>query len=321
MNPPSFSVAPTHLGGKVLYCGRFAPSPSGRLHFGSLIAAVASYLDAKSQHGKWLVRIEDVDTLRTLPGATDDILRMLEGFGFAWDDAVMKQSDRLDYYEAALVYLQLNGESYPCACSQDEVIATSTGRSIDGTPRYAGTCRAGMKEGEAARSWRLKVPDQDAMFQDRIAGHCQQNLAREVGDFVLLGADGQYAYQLAVVVDDAAQGVNAVVRGVDMLDSTIRQHWLQERLGLPGVSYAHFPVVVNSQGQKISKNTRAKAVTPSETSECLAAALRFLGHAVPKELEQSPVKEFWEWAIPRWSIERVPKQRGVFPGDDFAAFL
>ncbi len=288
-----------------VYRGRFAPSPTGALHFGSLVTAVGSYLDARAHGGQWLVRIEDVDKPRTLPGAADTILRTLEGFGFEWDGEVLVQSRRLDLYHAALAHLQLNGEAYPCACSRSEIKSASSQTSVDGGLRYPGTCRNGLPEGRDARAWRLKMFDRDFNFFDRIHGMCRQNVDREVGDFVLLRADGQYAYQLAVVVDDAAQGVNAVVRGVDLLDSTARQIALQQRLGLPTPSYAHLPVVINAAGEKLSKQTLAPAVDPAQGSAILAAAMQFLGHPLPAEMRGASLFDFWNWAISAWSIERV----------------
>ena len=300
------------------YRGRFAPSPTGPLHFGSLVAAVGSYLDARSQNGEWLVRIEDVDAPRTVPGAADGILRTLETFGFEWDGEVLVQSRRHDFYHAALVRLQLAGDVYPCACSRSEIAGLSSVTSIDGGLLYPGICRNGLAEGKAARAWRLRVPDREIQFQDRIQGLSRQNLEREVGDFVLLRADGQYAYQLAVVVDDALQGINAVVRGVDLLDSTARQMWLQQKLGLPTPSYAHLPVVVNAAGEKLSKQTKAAAADPAQGSALLASALSFLGHDVPPDLRQAPVADFWCWAISAWSIAKVPAVRGIFPGSEIA---
>ncbi|MBS1229006.1 MAG: Glutamate--tRNA ligase [Proteobacteria bacterium] len=302
-------------GAPATYRGRFAPSPTGPLHFGSLVAAVGSYLDARAHGGQWLLRIEDIDAPRTMAGASDAILRTLAGFGFEWDGEVLVQSRRLDLYHAALVRLQLDGEVYPCACSRREIVAASSSRSVDGGLLYPGTCRAGLAAGKAARAWRLRLPDQELRFVDRIQGEVRQNLQREVGDVVLLRADGQYAYQLAVVVDDAAQGVNAVVRGVDLLDSTARQIWLQRRLGLPTPSYAHLPVVVNAVGEKLSKQTQAPAVASSGGSALLARALRFLGQPLPAEMHGAPLAEFWRWAIANWSMARVPALRAVFPGD------
>ncbi|MFZ4538998.1 tRNA glutamyl-Q(34) synthetase GluQRS [Propionivibrio sp.] len=310
MNPASLAGSPS------FYRGRFAPSPTGPLHFGSLVAALGSYLDARASGGEWLVRIEDVDEPRTVPAAADGILRTLEGFGFEWDGEVLVQSRRLDHYHAALVRLQLDGDVYPCACSRSEIAAATSRKSVDGGLLYPGTCRAGLAEGKAARAWRLRVPDREFSFVDRIQGESRQNLEREVGDFVLLRADGQYAYQLAVVVDDAAQGVSAVVRGVDLLDSTARQIWLQQRLGVATPSYAHLPVVVNAVGEKLSKQTKAAAVDSAGGSAVLAAALQFLGHPVPAELHRAPVADLWNWAISAWSIGRVPAVRGIFPGGE-----
>lgn len=298
------------------YRGRFAPSPTGPLHFGSLVAAVGSYLDARANGGEWLLRIEDVDGPRTLPGAAEGILRTLEGFGFEWDGEVVVQSHRVDLYHGALLRLQADGSVYPCACSRSEIAAATRTTAIDGGLLYPGRCRGGLAAGKAARAWRLRVPDQEFSFIDRIQGPSRQNLARDVGDFVLLRADGQYAYQLAVVVDDALQGVNAVVRGVDLLDSTARQMWLQQCLGLPTPSYAHLPVVVNALGEKLSKQTLAAAVVPAGGSAVLASALQFLGHALPGELRAAPLAEFWSWAVPAWSMARVPAVRAIFPGSD-----
>jgi len=298
------------------YRGRFAPSPTGPLHFGSLVAALGSYLDARANGGQWLLRIEDVDEARTVPGAAEGILRTLEAFGFEWDGEVVVQSGRLDRYHAALVRLQLDGIVYPCACSRSEIAVATQIAAIDGGLVYPGTCRSGLGAGKAARAWRLRVPDREFSFVDRVQGNSRQNLEREVGDFVLLRADGQYAYQLAVVVDDAAQGINTVVRGVDLIDSTARQIWLQECLGLPTPSYAHLPVVVNAAGEKLSKQTLAVAVTPAAGSALLARAMTFLGHAVPAEMRDLPVAEFWRWAIANWAIARVPAVRAIFPGGD-----
>ncbi len=298
----------------VRYRGRFAPSPTGPLHFGSLVAALGSYLDARANGGEWLVRIEDVDGPRTVPGAAEDILRTLEGFGFEWDGEVVVQSHRLDLYQTALFRLQADANVYPCACSRSEIAAATDRISVDGGLVYPGSCRAGLAEGKAARAWRLRVPDREFSFVDRIQGESRQSLERDVGDFVLLRADGQYAYQLAVVIDDALQGVNAVVRGVDLLDSTARQMWLQQCLGLPTPSYAHLPVVVNAVGEKLSKQTLAAAINPAGGSTILASAMQFLGHDVPTELRAVPIAEFWRWAVSVWSMARVPAVKAIFPG-------
>ena len=299
------------------YRGRFAPSPTGPLHFGSLVAALGSYLDARAQGGEWLLRIEDVDAPRTVPGAEASILNTLEALGFTWDGPVVRQSERLDVYHGALVRLQAEGLVYPCACTRSEIAARTSEASVDGGLLYPGTCRAGLPAGVAARAWRLRVPDREFAFVDRVQGAHRQNLEREVGDFVLLRADGQYAYQLAVVVDDALQGVNAVVRGVDLLDSTPRQMWLQECLGVPTPTYAHLPVAVNAAGEKLSKQTRAPAVDPRQGSRVLAEVMRFLGFDVPAGLRQAPLPEFWVWAQAAWLMADVPKVRAIhLPGTD-----
>lgn len=293
------------------YRGRFAPSPTGPLHFGSLVAAVGSYLDARAHGGEWLVRIEDIDAPRAVPGAADHILRTLDGFGFEWDGEVVFQSRRLDFYHAALVRLQLAGRAYPCSCSRSEIAAAASRASIDGGLLYPGTCRSGLKEGAAARAWRLRVPDRDFVCDDRIQGASRQNLERDVGDFVLLRADGQYAYQLAVVVDDAAQGVNAVVRGADLLDSTARQAWLQQCLGISTPTYAHLPVALNAAGEKLSKQTKATAVDPADGVAILNRVMRFLGQATYRGDTRCALREFWQWAVATWDLARVPAVRAA----------
>ena len=293
------------------YRGRFAPSPSGPLHFGSLVAAVGSYLEAHRHQGQWLVRMEDVDQPRTVPGAADAILRTLEAYGFAWEGPVLYQSQRLDAYAEALAKLKASGDAYPCSCSRKEISDSGSGRSIDGAPLYPGTCRDGLASGRLPRAWRLRVPEREVAFADLVQGPVSQNLAREVGDFVLLRADGQYAYQLAVVVDDAAQGMSQVVRGADLLDSTARQIWLQERLGVPPVTYAHLPVATNARGEKLSKQTRAPALDDARPVPALWDALAFLGQRPPAELRQGGLAELWAWAKEHWDLGSVPRQRGI----------
>lgn len=301
-------------GAAVPYRGRFAPSPSGPLHFGSLVTAVGSYLDARANGGVWLLRIEDIDQPRTQPGAADAILYTLAALGFTWDEEVVVQSRRLDNYRQALARLQTDGVVYPCACSRSEIAAIDSPPAVDGGRMYPGTCRHGLPPGRSARAWRLRVPDEEFLLVDRLQGKMRQNLASEVGDFVLWRADGAYAYQLAVVVDDAAQGINAVVRGADLFDSTPRQIWLQRCLGLPTPSYAHLPVATNAVGEKLSKQTRATAIDPAAGSALLAAALTFLGHAVPAEMAVAPVTDFWSWSIEHWSLNRVPPTRALVQG-------
>jgi glutamyl-Q tRNA(Asp) synthetase len=290
------------------YRGRFAPSPTGPLHFGSLVAAVGSYLDAKSQSGEWLLRIEDVDTPRNAPGAAAAILRTLENFGFEWDGPVLWQSQRLKAYAAALDHLRESGLAYPCACSRKEIADSATHPAIDGGLAYPGTCRAGLPPGRAARAWRLRVQDEETAFTDRLQGRQAQRLARDVGDFVLRRADGLFAYQLAVVVDDAWQGVTDIVRGADLLLSTPRQIGLQSCLGYPPPRYAHLPVATNAAGEKLSKQTRAPALDERRAAAELVRALSFLGQKPPPELALEQPAAVWLWARRHWDFAAVPRQ-------------
>jgi glutamyl-Q tRNA(Asp) synthetase len=275
------------------YRGRFAPSPTGPLHFGSLVAAAASWLDARAAGGEWLLRMEDLDTPRCVPGAADDILRTLEACGLTWDGEVEWQSRRLEAYREVLKYLVKEGRAYPCGCTRKEVA------DVTGEGRYPGTCRGGLGAGRAARAWRLRVAPGVVSFEDRVQGRQEQEVERECGDFVLLRADGIFAYQLAVVVDDAWQGVTDVVRGADLLSSTPRQMVLQEALGVGTPRYLHVPVAANRAGEKLSKQTRARAAGVGD----LRAVLGFLGLEAP-DLEGG---ELLRWAVGAWEAGRVPR--------------
>ena len=294
------------------YRGRFAPSPTGPLHFGSLVAAVGSYLDARRNSGEWLVRMEDVDTPRNVPGAADSILKTLEAFGFEWDGAVLWQSRRFAAYAAALEGLKVAGAAYGCACSRKEIADSATHPAVDGGLAYPGICRDGLPPGRAARAWRLRVRDEVTEFVDRLQGRLAQNLERDVGDFVLLRADGLYAYQLAVAVDDEFQGISDVVRGADLIASTPRQIWLQRCLGYATPRYAHLPVATNAAGEKLSKQTRAPALRIDQAGEALVAALNFLGQATPAGLAHAGLREIWSWAFQYWSFADVPRQAACF---------
>jgi len=296
-----------------MYQGRFAPSPTGPLHFGSLIAAVASYLEAKAQQGKWLLRMEDVDKPREMPSAADAIINGLEAFGFEWDGSIVYQSQRLEVYAEALIKLQNKGLVYPCACSRKE-IADSALLGIDGLI-YPGTCRNGLAAGKTARAWRIKVEDHTLTFNDAIQGVVSQNLSKDIGDFVLKRADGFYAYQLAVVVDDAEQGITHVLRGADLLDSTPRQIYLQQTLDYPQPNYAHVPVAANSLGEKLSKQTLAQALDTEKPGVALWDALDFLGQAPPAALQQANLQTLWDWAKTHWSLAKVPQQRSLSVND------
>lgn len=291
-----------------LYRGRFAPSPSGPLHFGSLVAAVGSFVDARAQGGSWLLRIEDLDPPREVPGAAADILRSLEACALHWDETEVYQSQRQDAYHAALGQLLLDGHTFPCACSRKEV-ADSAFTAEDGAAVYPGTCRHGLPPGRTARAYRLRVIDETLVFDDHIQGRTRQELGREIGDFIIQRADGCIAYQLAVVVDDAWQGITDIVRGADLLDSTPRQLYLQRLLKLPTPRYAHLPVALNERGEKLSKQTRAPAVSLQDTGAAVFEALCFLGHAPPESLRGTRAAEILEWAVANWSSKRIPQQQ------------
>lgn len=289
--------------------GRFAPSPTGPLHFGSLVAAVGSYLDARAAGGEWLLRMEDVDEPRTAAGAADAILRTLERLGLAWDGDVAFQSRRKPHYRAAFERLRLAGAVFACACTRREVADSALGP--DGAPRYPGTCRQGLPAGREARAWRLKVEPGPVCFDDALQGRICQDLAAEVGDFVVLRADGCFAYQLAVVVDDAEQGVTHVVRGADLIDSTPRQICLQRRLGLAQPAYLHLPAAVSAGGEKLSKQTRARPIDDARPQTVLTAALEFLGQRPPQGLADADLESLWRWARENWSRDRLPRCRFV----------
>lgn len=289
------------------YRGRFAPSPTGPLHFGSLVAAVGSYLDARAAGGDWLLRMEDVDEPRALPGAADAILRTLERLGFAWDGEIACQSRRKPLYRAAFERLRLAGAVFACACTRREVADSASGG--EAAPRYPGTCRRGLPSGRQARAWRLAVAPGQVCFEDALQGRICQDLAAEVGDFIVLRADGCFAYQLAVVVDDAEQGVSHVVRGADLLDSTPRQICLQRHLGLAQPAYLHLPAAVDAAGGKLSKQTRARPIDDARPQAALVAALDFLGQQPPADLPEAGLDELWRWAIMHWKRSRLPRCR------------
>lgn len=293
------------------YRGRFAPSPTGPLHFGSLIAAVGSYLDARSQGGEWLLRIEDIDTPRNVPGAADDILRTLDAFGFSWEGEIVWQSQRHEHYLAALRQLQMAGLAYPCTCSRTEIAAANPHPAIDGGLAYPGTCRHGQASQRANPAWRLRTASDPLTFADRLQGSIVQQLERDVGDFVLLRADGIFTYQLAVVVDDAAQGITDIVRGADLLASTPRQIWLQRCLNLPTPRYAHLPLASNAAGEKLSKQTRATALDPRQAGPLLWQALAFLGQRPPAELANASSQAIWDWATAHWEGAKIPRQFAI----------
>jgi glutamyl-Q tRNA(Asp) synthetase len=283
------------------YVGRFAPSPTGPLHFGSLIAAVGSYLDARTHNGLWLLRIDDIDPPREQPGATSGILRTLEHFGFEWNGAALLQSTRNQAYAEALQQLQNDGRVFFCTCSRKQV-------AEDGNTVYPGTCRLHTEAPAGGNySIRLRVVEGKTGFTDLIQGPYSQILDQEIGDFILLRRDGFYSYHLACSVDDAWQGVTHVVRGVDLLDSTPRQIHLQQMLNLATPRYAHLPIAINLDGQKLSKQNLARPLEIERRVQLLWDALQFLGQQPPRELRTAELKSIWNWSMANWALVKVPK--------------
>ncbi|NBC14685.1 MAG: tRNA glutamyl-Q(34) synthetase GluQRS [Gammaproteobacteria bacterium] len=292
--------------------GRFAPSPTGPLHFGSLVAAVGSFADARAAGGEWLVRMEDLDRPREVPGAADDILRTLEACGLCWDGTVAYQSRRTALYTGAIEQLEALGRVYPCGCTRRE-IGLGGLPGAEG-PIYPGTCRQGLAPGRAPRSLRLRADGPEIGFVDRIHGPQRQDVASAVGDFVLRRADGLHAYQLAVVVDDAAQGITDIVRGADLLLSTPRQLRLQACLGLPQPTYAHLPLVLDRNGRKLSKSRVDLPVSAADPLPALLRAWAVLGQAPPPAAPED-VPAFWDWALTHWDLSRVPAHN-CLPGGE-----
>ena len=276
--------------------GRFAPSPTGDLHFGSLLAAVASFLHARSHGGKWLVRVEDIDPPREVPGSAKRIIDDLRRFGMRPDGDILFQSRRTNAYESARDRLLGSGLAFWCGCSRSDLPRSGV---------YPGTCRNGLPPGASPRSVRLRVDREPVCFEDAIQGPVRERLDETVGDFVIWRADGLPAYQLAVVVDDDFQSVTEVVRGADLLDSTARQVHLQACLGLPRPTYAHHPVAVGEDGRKLSKRLRSDPVASLPPAAALRAALAFLGQPCPANLEQDAL---WDWAIGHWDLSRIPRR-------------
>lgn len=283
-----------------MYVGRFAPSPTGALHFGSLVAALASWLDARAARGTWLLRIEDLDAPRAQAGAAELILRSLEALGLTWDGPVAYQSLRAARYAAALQALQRH--TYWCGCTRREIADSSLGLASDGAQIYPGTCRPGLPQGKTPRALRVRTGRGRISFEDRVQGLQQQDLERDVGDFVLYRVDGQFAYQLAVVVDDADQGVTDVVRGADLLDSTARQIHLQRLLGHAAPRYLHVPVALNTAGEKLSKQTAAAPIDVARREPLIRRALSFLGQRATADLDE---------AVAHWDAARIPRRRAI----------
>ncbi|HAR09925.1 MAG TPA: tRNA glutamyl-Q(34) synthetase GluQRS [Cobetia sp.] len=290
--------------------GRFAPTPSGPLHAGSLVAAVASYLDARSQQGRWSLRIEDVDPPRCPPGSVDTILRQLETFGLAWDGEVRYQSHRHDAYARALARLTEQGMAYPCSCSRKQWRDHGI---------YPGWCRDGVCQPEAPQAWRLRsdLGQRPVSWHDRLQG-LQRFDPAALGDVVLKRKDGLWAYQLAVVVDDIDQGITHIVRGSDLLDMTAQQQQIYRALGAQPPHWLHIPVILNDQGQKLSKQTHAPALDDTRPAENLVQALQALGQNPPPELAARGVDAILAWGRANWQRQAIPltsrQARGITPG-------
>jgi glutamyl-Q tRNA(Asp) synthetase len=303
------------------YRGRFAPSPTGQLHFGSLVTAVASYLAARRAGGEWLVRIEDLDRPREVSGSAQNIIDTLAAFGFEWTGSILRQSNRSDAYQAALERLLAAGDAYPCSCSRRDIAGRSSAPAVAALgllsgaagagdePRYPGWCRNGpLRAGEPC-SLRFRTNPGLVSFVDEIQGSIAIDVAADSGDFVLKRRDGLFAYQLAVVVDDAEQGVTHVVRGGDLLTSTPRQLLLQQSLGLATPAYAHVPLATDRSGVKLSKSAGAGAVDATRPTEELWRTLRFLRQEPPSELCEGPLELLWEWAVHRWTTTPLIGQK------------
>lgn len=296
--------------------GRFAPSPTGALHTGSLVAAVGSYLMAKQAGGRWLLRLDDLDTQRQMPGMADDIMRTLESFGLFWDGEVTRQSGHQEQYQQCFEVLQHAGMVYPCGCSRKEIARSgSAPHAGDDCIPYPGTCRDGMKADSAVRSWRVRVPDEEICFEDLRRGSLCQKLAVVSGDVILRRGDGEFAYQLAVVVDDYLTGVNQVVRGEDLLGSTPRQIYLQRLLGFPHPLYCHLPLVYGPDGSKLSKrdnliSSQCGNVSGRESS-LLLAALRMLGQTPLPELAGYSCSDILDWGIRNFKQLHRPDAEGT----------
>ncbi|MGH1370654.1 MAG: tRNA glutamyl-Q(34) synthetase GluQRS [Cellvibrionaceae bacterium] len=289
----------TPLSSSSPYIGRFAPSPTGELHQGSLLTAVASYLDARQVQGQWLVRMEDLDPPREQAGAADSILRALETHGLHWDQKVIYQSQRQNAYNERLAELKAKQLCYPCDCNRQR---------LKNLPAYDGHCRHHVPQRSQPVATRVKLkPGSEIRFEDVFQGHQTQHLNREVGDFVIHRKDGLFAYQLAVTVDDIDQGITQVIRGIDLMSSTARQLYLFEQFGAPQPSYGHLPVIVNSQGQKLSKQTFAEPLSNAQASDNLWLALARLGLAPPPNLQKEDCETQLNWGVINWQRSKVPR--------------
>ncbi len=291
------------------YIGRFAPSPTGPLHLGSLYAALASYLQARSKNGKWLLRIDDLDSFRNVPGASDSILKTLEAYGLHWDHDVVYQSQQIELYNSALEQLHQQQLLFPCICTRKGLIKYH--QKNPGPAIYPGFCRNKSLSENQPHALRIKTENSEITFTDQLQGGVIENLQQVHGDFILKRKDQIIAYQLAVVVDDHTQRITEVVRGIDLLDSTTRQIYLQQKLGVKQLHYLHIPVIVDQQGCKLSKQTFAAAVDPKSASSTLHKLLILLKQSPPDELNKAPVAQQLDWAIENWNPNPLKKIRAI----------
>ena len=291
------------------YKGRFAPSPTGAVHYGTLVAAVGSYLQAKKNNGEWIIRMEDVDTTRRVKGSDVNILKTLEAFGFQWQGEIVYQSQRTDHYLYALEQLVEQSLIFPCLCSRKQLTKIDT--SI-----YPGTCRSRLLPETEQHALRIKADEINITFNDCVMGKQIQNIKYECGDFIIKRRDRLFAYQLAVVVDDALQGITEVVRGADLLSSTNRQIYLQQQLHYATPLYCHLPLAVDKNGNKISKSVGAASVDIRHKEKQLISVLNFLGQPTPNDLEKSALDDIWKWAIRHWDIRFIP-QKNTLPLPSF----
>ena len=287
------------------YIVRFALSPTGPVHFGTLVAAVGSYLQAQTNNGEWLLRIDYVDTTRKVEGADVDIIRTLEAFGFQWSGDILYQTQMTSAYEIALKQLIEQSLVFPCLCSRKQ-LAESEGGMI-----YPGTCRSRRLPESEEHSLRLIAEDITITFDDIVMGKQTQNIKTDCGDFIIKRRDGLFAYQLAVVVDDAIQGITEVVRGTDLLDSTPRQIYLQHLLGYPTPAYCHLPLAVDAAGNKISKSEGKSKIEIIHREELLISTLDFLGQQVPDALSGSGIEDIWRWATDNWDVTKIPTSKSI----------
>jgi glutamyl-Q tRNA(Asp) synthetase len=309
VGPSAAGSAPQALD-RPRYVGRFAPSPTGRLHLGSLFAAAGSFLQARAAGGHWLVRMEDVDAPRIVPGAADEILRTLEQLGLQWDGPVLYQSTRTEAYAAALTALESRHLVFRCSCSRQELAANAprVGAAVPEDLFYPGTCRSGVRHPQRPPAYRFRVPSGTVSFEDGLQGTYSLDVSRTLGDFVIRRRDGLFAYQLAVVVDDAEQGVTEIVRGGDLLNNTPRQILLLQALDLTPPSYAHLPLLVEPDGQKLAKARRSLPVATIAGTMLVHRVLTLLGQSPPLDLASAPITEVWQWAIANWQPQRL---RGI----------